>query len=100
MIWFWSDLSGVGKAGLRVFGELYQLLFHLGSVGVINAAAAAAFFRGKKGVAEKWDAFTEAQRVVAGVLALHLEIPASEGFSFLDNGCGCSRGASSEATLS
>src|SRR5262245_55095497 len=24
---FWSDLSGVGKAGLRMFGELYQILF-------------------------------------------------------------------------
>jgi hypothetical protein len=67
---FWSDLSGVGQAGLRIFGELYQLLFHLGSVGVNNVAAAAAFFRGKAGVAEKWDAFTEAQKRGAGVLAL------------------------------
>ena len=67
---FWSDLSGVSKSGLRVFGELYQLLFHLGSIGVNNVAAAAAFFREKKGVAEKWDAFTKAQKFAAGMLAL------------------------------
>ncbi len=69
---FWSDLSGVGKAGLRVFGELYQLLFHLESVGVTNVAAAAGFFRGKNGVAEKWNAFTEAQKRAAGVLAVQI----------------------------
>jgi len=31
---FWSDLSGVSKTGLRIFGELYQLTFHLASIGV------------------------------------------------------------------
>jgi hypothetical protein len=43
---FWSDLSGVGTVGLRIFGELYQLLFHLGSIGLNNVKAAAIFFRG------------------------------------------------------
>jgi hypothetical protein len=35
-----SDLFGVARKGLRVFGELYQLSFHLGSVGVNNVSAA------------------------------------------------------------
>ena len=65
----WSDLSAVGNAGLRVFGELYQILFHLGSVGVVNVAAAATFFNDKPGVAEKWDRFTTAQKWAAGALA-------------------------------
>jgi hypothetical protein len=67
---FWSDLSGVAAAGFRVFGELYQLLFHLGSIGVNNVAAAAAFFNGVKGAGEAWDRFTEKQKKAAGSLAL------------------------------
>lgn len=36
----WSDLSGVGTAFTRIFYELYQLLFHLTSVGSHNIQAA------------------------------------------------------------
>lgn len=89
---FWSDLSGVNKTGLRVFGELYQILFHLGSVGVNNVAAAAYFFGQtemewenqpreggasvpkKKGLAEKWDQFTRWQRQAAGALAFWIAL--------------------------
>jgi hypothetical protein len=67
---FWSDLSGVGQAGFRIFGALYQLPFHLGSVGVNNVAAAAAYFRNDEGLAAKWDTFTERQRFTAFMLAL------------------------------
>jgi hypothetical protein len=66
---FWSDLSGVSQVGFKVFGDLYQLLFHLGSVGVNNVAAAAAFFRDTEPVAKKWNAFTRAEKVVAGAIA-------------------------------
>ena len=38
---FWSDLSKLNTAFTQVFGELYQLLFHLGSVGLNNVRAAA-----------------------------------------------------------
>ena len=38
---YWADLSKLGSGVLRVFGELYQLIFHVGSLGVhaVNAAS-------------------------------------------------------------
>jgi hypothetical protein len=30
---YWADLSRLGSGFVRIFGELYQLLFHLGSLG-------------------------------------------------------------------
>jgi hypothetical protein len=30
---YWADLSRLGSGFMRIFGELYQLLFHLGSLG-------------------------------------------------------------------
>jgi hypothetical protein len=30
---YWADLSRLGTGFIRIFGELYQLLFHLGSLG-------------------------------------------------------------------
>src|SRR5205807_1130282 len=65
---FWSDLSGVGTAGLRIFGELYQLLFHLGSIGANNVKAAAVFFRDKE-AGSAWKRFDTAQTCAAGLLA-------------------------------
>jgi hypothetical protein len=53
---FWSDLSGVGTAGLRIFGEQYQLLFHLGSIGVNNVKAAAIMLR-EGGAGPSWKRF-------------------------------------------
>lgn len=70
---FWSDLSGVGTAWLRVFGELYQLLFHLGSVGVNNVLAAAITLRGTE-AGRAWSRFVTAQKWAAGVLALPIPI--------------------------
>lgn len=92
---FWSDLSGVAKAGLRIFGELYQLLFHLGSIGVNNVDAAAVHFK-NSGAAGAWKGFGAAQARAASVLArpivvfnlllLALAIPlvAAAGLTHLD----------------
>jgi hypothetical protein len=71
---FWSDLSGVGKSGLRIFGELYQILFHLGSIGINNVAAAAAFFRHESRVARQWDNFSRAQKFAAGMIAFPIPL--------------------------
>jgi hypothetical protein len=66
---FWSDLSGVGAGGLRIFGELYQLLFHLTSVGVNNIKAAGISLRAQTKCAAAWDRFSQAQTVAAALLA-------------------------------
>lgn len=66
---FWSDLSGVSQTGLKVFGALYQLLLHLGSIGVTNVAAAASFFQNQPGVESKWGRFTRAQKFASGTIA-------------------------------
>jgi hypothetical protein len=65
---YWSDLSGLGTAGLRIFGELYQLLFHLGSVGVNNVIAAAIALRNTPARAA-WDRFATAQKLAVEILA-------------------------------
>ncbi len=65
---FWSDLSGVNTAGLRIFGELYQLLFHLGSVGVNNVKAAAIFFKDTS-AEPAWARFDQMQVRAAAMLA-------------------------------
>ena len=70
---FWSDLSGVGTAGLRIFGELYQLLFHLGSIGVNNVKAAAITLRDTP-AGPAWSRFGAAQVRAATLLALPIPI--------------------------
>jgi len=70
---FWSDLSGVGTAGLRIFGELYQLLFHLGSIGVNNVKAAAITLR-ETPAGPAWERFGTAQQRAAGLLAKQIPI--------------------------
>src|SRR5580704_5048907 len=65
---FWSDLSGVGTAGLRIFGELYQLLFHLGSIGLNNVKAAAIFFR-RSSAEAAWQRFNNMQVWATAMLA-------------------------------
>ncbi len=70
---FWSDLSGVGKAGLRIFGEIYQLLFHLGSIGVNNVNAAAIALRDTPG-GHAWSRFADWQRLAAAFLALPIPL--------------------------
>jgi hypothetical protein len=65
---WWSDLSTVAPAGLRTFGELYQLLFHLGSVGVHNVKAAAMSLA-ETPAAEAWRWFSKAQELAVSTLA-------------------------------
>src|SRR5262249_45807325 len=62
-----------GKAGLRMFGELYQILFHLGSVGVHNVNAAAITLRDTP-AGPAWHRFGTVQKFAAGVLAMPLPI--------------------------
>lgn len=71
---YWSDLSQLGNAFTRIFGELYQLLFHLGSVSVNNVLAASMHFHGVKGAGEKWGRFATAQGFAAAVLAWPIPI--------------------------
>src|SRR5207248_3017321 len=70
---FWSDLSGVGTAGLRIFGELYQLLFHLGSIGVNNVKAAAIALRNTP-AGPAWRRFGTAQTRAASILTKPIPI--------------------------
>jgi len=70
---FWSDLSGTGTGALRIFGELYQILFHLGSIGVNNVKAASITLRGTP-AATAWKWFDKAQELAAGALALPVPI--------------------------
>lgn len=62
---YWADLSKLSNAFTQIFGELYQLLFHLGSVGVNNVKAAAMF----AGRSPKWKAFTACETGAASMLA-------------------------------
>jgi hypothetical protein len=65
----WSDLSGVAEGAVSIFGELYQLLFHLTSVGVNNVKAARlAFLRNDK-FKERWTWFDRFQTGAAATLA-------------------------------
>lgn len=65
---YWSDISGVGSQSLAVFGELYQLLFHLGGIGVNNVRAAALHYRGTRGE-RFWDWFCRFALYTAATLA-------------------------------
>src|SRR5215475_7738231 len=66
---FWSDLSNLkGGGGLRIFGELYQLLFHLPSLGTHAVDAEAPYESGWK-----WAWFRRVQSWSA--IALTVPIP-------------------------
>ncbi len=65
---WWSDLSTVAPAGLRTFGELYQLLFHLGSIGVNNVKAAALSLAGTS-AGKAWRWFSKGQVAAVSMLA-------------------------------
>ena len=54
---YWADLSRLGTGFTSIFTELYQLLFHLTSVGVNNISAAAVPLAGDpqlKGALRRW----------------------------------------------
>lgn len=65
---YWSDLSQLGSGITRILGELYQLLFHLGSVSVNNVLAGAIQFHGTP-AGERWRRFSQAQWFAAAMLA-------------------------------
>jgi len=66
---FWSDLSNLkGGGGLRIFGELYQLLFHLPSLGTHAVDAEMPYESGWK-----WAWFRRMQSW--GAIALTVPIP-------------------------
>ena len=75
---YWADLSRLSNAFTQVFGELYQLLFHLGTISVNNVLAASIHFQGREpGGAEagkKWHLFSTAQRLAAAILAWPIPI--------------------------
>jgi hypothetical protein len=70
---FWADLSKLGNGFTQIFSELYQVLFHLGSVSVNNVLAAAIHFHDRKGGRE-WRRFCHAQWFSAAVLAWPIPI--------------------------
>ena len=51
---YWSDLSHVGASALRVFGEMYQMLFHLAVLGLIALRGAGADVPADPRAAERW----------------------------------------------
>ena len=68
---YWADLSRLGKGVLRVFGELYQLIFHLGSLGVhsVNAASNVDGFKHWS-----WGVWAWCQRAAANTLAVWIAL--------------------------
>ena len=70
---FWADLSKLGNGFTQIFTELYQVLFHVGSVSVNNVLAAAIHFHGKRG-GKEWRRFCGAQWFAAAVLAWPIPI--------------------------
>lgn len=72
---YWADLSRLGNAVTRIFGELYQLLFHLGSVAVNNLNATAAV-RSATGSSDSraWFRFARAEWSAAAALAWPIPI--------------------------
>jgi hypothetical protein len=69
---YWADLSRLGTAFAQVFAELYQLLFHLGSVGANNVKAAA--IHQDPPALSAWKMFDRAQTIAAATLAWPIPI--------------------------
>jgi len=70
---YWADLSKLGNRFTQIFSELYQVLFHLGSVSVNHILAAAIHFHLHTGGIE-WRRFAVAQKWTAAVLAWPIPI--------------------------
>ncbi len=68
---YWADLSRLAANAFRIFGEIYQLLFHVGSLGVnvVRSAQVA-----ETSVGGPWSAWAAAQTLAAECLAVHLLI--------------------------
>jgi hypothetical protein len=66
---YWADLSRLTQSAFAVFADTYQLLFHLGSLGV-HAVSAAQASEPEVGSSRLWSAWARAQRVSADAIAL------------------------------
>ena len=68
---YWADLSRLTSNVFRIFGDLYQLLFHVASLGVHVVTAAQASERGVPG---PWKAWAWAQRYASDCLAVYIAL--------------------------
>jgi hypothetical protein len=67
---YWADLSRLGKGALQIFGELYQIIFHLGRLGHHSADHACRASGGTRA----WRIYS--WLVSSAVLILTLPVPA------------------------
>ena len=67
---YWADLSRLGKGARRIFGELYQVIFHLGRLGYHSADHACR----QNGGTRAWRAYSNL--VWAAVAILIMPVPA------------------------
>src|SRR5437588_1395350 len=68
---YWSDLSRLMPHLFRIFGDLYQLLFHISSLGVHVVTAAQAAERGVDG---PWKTWAWAQRYASDCMAVYIPL--------------------------
>src|SRR5262249_41127501 len=66
---YWADLSRLTQSVFRIFAEIYQLLFHLGSLGV-HAITAAQATETKIGTPDQWLGWARTQRLAADALSV------------------------------
>jgi hypothetical protein len=77
---YWADLSRLGTGFIRIFGELYQLLFHLGSLGRQSVDLMRAEHQtlstqiGFSDVLNIWAWYSATQALAARILSLFLPI--------------------------
>lgn len=71
---YWADLSRLTQNWLNIFVELYQLIFHLGSLGV-HAVNAAQVSETDDASHRTWQRWAKAQRRAANAVALGLVLP-------------------------
>ena len=68
---YWADLSRLGTAFTQIFGELYQLLFHLGSLGRKTVDLAQLELEHEERRAWSWKVFVRLHRAALRMLALY-----------------------------
>ncbi len=74
---YWADLSRLGTGFIRIFGEFYQLLFHLGSLGRLSVDLARVEnqdIESLDGVRNLWAWYSGAQAWAARILSLFFPI--------------------------
>jgi hypothetical protein len=77
---YWADLSRLGSGFVRIFGELYQLLFHLGSLGrqsvdLLRAEhQTTAHMGGMRELSNIWAWYSASQALAVRIFALLLPI--------------------------